>query len=184
MINNLYFRNEVDGSSNLLAINDVTDAVAVWYNNNIINILSEDVVGTVARGVDMSTNPGLEVELTYNVSGGVASEAAPNNVAAVPSFRTGVGGRSFRGRNYISGVPNSQILINVLDNGFVANVITAYMQLLAGGGVLPANWEWVVVSMFSAGAQRPVGLTTPVQNVIFTDTIVDSQRRRLPGRGK
>jgi len=31
---------------------------------------------------------------------------------------------------------------------------------------------------------RAEGVTTPVQSVVITDTIVDSQRRRLPGRGR
>lgn len=184
MINDLSFRNEVSGSSDPIELGNLALALQNWYTASIIPLLSEDVVYGVTRVRDLSTDPGFEAEVSGSSVGGVASEAAPNNVCAVPSFRTGVAGRSFRGRNYISGIPNSDISINVLSGDLVLAIIDAYGQLLPGGSVLPTNWEWVVVSYFTGGALRPVGLTSAITSVIFTDTVVDSQRRRLPGRGK
>lgn len=184
MINDLGFRNTVSGSSDPIELGDLALAIQNWYTAAVIPNLSEDVVYGVTRARDLSTDPGFEAEVSGSSVGGVGTEAAPNNVCAVPSFRTGIAGRSFRGRNYISGVPNADILINVLSSGFVLAMIDAYSQLLPGGSILPANWEWVVISYFSGGVVRPSGLTSAVTSVIFTDTVVDSQRRRLPGRGK
>lgn len=184
MINDLVFTNEVEGVTPL-GLADLSQAVGQWAVDNILPLLAEDVVFGVVTARDLSTNPGFEFERSFGpFQGGVASEAAPNNVCITVSFRTGVAGRSFRGRNYISGIPNSSITLNVLNTPFANDIIGAYNLLLAGGGVLPANWVWVVLSNFHNGVARAVGLTSQIQNSILTDTIVDSQRRRLPGRGK
>jgi len=73
---------------------------------------------------------------------------------------------------------------------FMADMIAAYSQLLVGGAALPVGWEWVVVSRYSGTdvnddpVPRVTGIATLVSNVLFTNNTVDSQRRRLPGRGK
>lgn len=184
MINDLYFRNEVEGITPL-GLADLVTSIASWWTLNVLPLLSEDVVFGVVSARDLSVGIGAEYELSQGPAlGGVASEAAPNNVCIAVSFRTGVAGRSFRGRNYISGIPNSTININVLSGTFGVDITDAYNLLLVGGGALPANWVWVVTSYFTGGAPRAVGLTTPIMQAILTDTVVDSQRRRLPGRGK
>jgi hypothetical protein len=82
---------------------------------------------------------------------------------------------------------------NVLDNnvviGYANQVQTVYEQLLPTGTIL-TDGTWVIASRFSGvdGDGKPipraVGVTTPVTSVVIVDGIVDSQRRRLPGRGK
>jgi hypothetical protein len=42
---------------------------------------------------------------------------------------------------------------------------------------------WVVVSRFSGGVERVTGVTTPVVQAAYHDLNLDSQRRRLTGRG-
>jgi len=117
-------------------------------------------------------------------AGGVATEQAPNNVAPAISLGTGLGGRSSHGRNYIVGTPNTMVNINTIDPAFIGAFTNAYAQLLPGGGNDPTPYVFSVVSYFSGGVQRGTPFSWPVRSVGFTDNIVDSQRRRLPGRGK
>lgn len=56
-------------------------------------------------------------ELAVNELGGVAQEAGPNQNAAVFSWKTLKRGPSFRGRNYIAGIPEIRQTGSVIDAG-------------------------------------------------------------------
>lgn len=116
------------------------------------------------------------------VAGGAAGAAAPNNVALCMSLRTANRGRSARGRNFIPGIPKDLITENTVGSGSVTAYESAYTDLIAIGG--DDGWQQVVVSRFTGGAPRTTGLTTPVTAAFVVDPTVDSQRRRLPGRGR
>lgn len=115
------------------------------------------------------------------ITGGASGEQLPNNVSVAVSFRTALRGRSFRGRNYFVGLVDSQVAHNTLTGAMIAALTNAYNQLPASLGTSGAIW--VVVSRFTAGAPRVTGVATPVSAVVIVDDTVDSQRRRLPGRG-
>lgn len=108
--------------------------------------------------------------------------AMPNNIALCISFKTNQRGRSFRGRNYVMGMNEGDIIANNFDGGYVGSVQAAYVELKLV--TVPLGADWVIVSRFANGAARTTGVTTSVSTVGVTDGIVDSQRRRLPGRGR
>jgi hypothetical protein len=76
---------------------------------------------------------------------------------------------------------------NTFSDATVDAFITAYEQLLTVGSIISA--EWVIVSRFSGvdADKKPIpraaAVITPITAVTVVDNIVDSQRRRLPGRG-
>jgi len=112
----------------------------------------------------------------------------PNNVAVTVSFRTGLSGRFARGRNYVSGLSEDAVVLNTVDSAVLADIQAGYEALQ---DVASDNTStWVVVSRFSGvdGDGVPIprveGVTTPITAVIIVDSIIDSQRRRLPGRGQ
>ena len=110
-----------------------------------------------------------------------ANESLPNNVSAVISFRTSQRGRSFRGRNYICGLTDDQVVNNNVISSAADAIVAAYVAL---GAVAIANSvDHVVVSRQANNAPRVTGVATPITAYLMTDTTVDSQRRRLPGRG-
>jgi hypothetical protein len=162
-----------------------------WFNLTFAVPLSRDWKTVAVHARALNVPAGFVVDVgTGGVIGGQDFEAAPNNVAATISFRTGIAGRSFRGRNYIPGIPNPVVTLNTLDSGWMDSMVAAYNGLLPGGGVLPGGWIWGVLSQFSGvdGLGHPIprafGVFTPIVNSLFVDATVDSQRRRLPGRGK
>lgn len=188
-INNLYFRQP--GGIFFADIQSLAVNMDAWFNLSLATDLSEQW-NTIATHVrDLTTQAGLVADFaSAPTAGGEPSEPAPNNVAACISFRTGTAGRSFRGRNFLPAIPNNKITTNTLDSGFMTAVRLNFEMLLPGGGTLPGDWEWVVVSRHSGvdvdgdPIPRVAGVATPVSTVVWTDPTVDSQRRRLPGRGK
>jgi hypothetical protein len=154
--------------------------------SNVIHLLR--VVGTLLDVVE-----GLVYVSTTSLplAGGISEEPVPSNVAGCISLRTGLSGRSFRGRNYIPAIPNSLVSLNTMSSVFTTDVEGAYAQLRTN--VDEIGWTHVIVSRFSGftivdsrkvPTPREEGIATPVINSFFVDATVDSQRRRLPGRGR
>lgn len=183
-INDLYFfQNGADPT-----IGDcltIADLVRLWWIENILPNLSETLVAFRVIAKNLFVNGGAKGIIGFSgETGGIATEQAPNNVAAVVTFDTGQAGKSSHGRNYIPGVPNANITVNTIDSAFITAITDAYKQLLPGGLADPAPYFWSVLSRQSGGVVAAQATAVPVANVYFTDNIVDSQRRRLPGRGK
>ncbi|HMC75206.1 MAG TPA: hypothetical protein VKG87_12960 [Terriglobales bacterium] len=159
--------------------------VATWLTDWFLGPLCTAYAVQKVRVKDMSQVDGPLIEVfTPDASGGVSSEPVPNNVDPAITFRSSVGGRSGHGRVYIPGTPNSEVTLNTVSNTFIGLMTDAFAQFLPAGATDPTPFVWSVVSYFTAGAPRVTPFSFPIINVGFTDNIVDSQRRRLPGRGK
>lgn len=188
-INDLYFRQP--GGIFFADIQSLAVNLDAWFTTAFANMLSNQWSTVAVHLRDLTTEAGLVADFSSTpTTGGVGAEPTPNNVAACISFRTGTAGRSYRGRNYIPAIPGTMVTTNTLDSDWMGDMAQAYGLLLEGGGALPGDWEWVVVSRYSGvdadgkPIPRVAGIATPVSTVLFTNAIVDSQRRRLPGRGK
>jgi hypothetical protein len=115
-------------------------------------------------------------------------DPTPANVSLAVSFRTAGRGRSSRGRNYFVGFVDDQVTGNVVNNSDAVDIRNAYAALIAAAAT--ANVSWVVVSRFSGvdadgkPIPRAAGVTSLINAVSLVDNDVDSQRRRLNGRGR
>lgn len=163
-----------------------------WYEGSVLPLLSSSLALIAIVCTDIETQFGAQAGISSTAVGGVGTEQAPNAIAACVGFRTGIRGRSFRGRNYVPGIPNAAININILDPTFMIDIVTGYEAILPGGGVFAGGVPlWTVVSRYSgvnpttgAPIPRAAGITSQVTEVRFSDNIVDTQRRRGPGRGR
>lgn len=132
---------------------------------------------TTAGGISWSDTARLGTAGTHS-----AGSQLPSNVAFVVSFRTGLRGRANRGRNYFFGLGANDLTGGIAVSSTYRNsVIAAYNALKAGGTYDPTPFTWVVASRQLDGIVG--GRAIPVTAVVATDDYVDSQRRRLPGRG-
>jgi len=107
--------------------------------------------------------------------GSVSGDALPANVALCISLRTGLSGRTAHGRAYAFGFTDAQFIGSAAVSGLVvalANYIQAVISFAGGIGIAV---DYCVLSLKDE-LLRPV-------NGYAIDTIADSQRRRLPGRG-
>ena len=189
--NTMYFLKETGG----ITVTDITAlgaGLAAGWKDSIMPLLSDDLIFLSVLLRDLTTENGLE--LTADDGGslaGTAGDAMPNNVSACVSVRTPFAGRHYRGRMYLGGIPRAAVAENSLDPAFQADIVTA-LSSFSGPGSLAPNWQWVVVAQQQKNPGTPPpenipipgGIVTPVTQVLFVDGIVDSQRRRLPGRGK
>jgi len=114
--------------------------------------------------------------------GTVTGDPLPGNVSLSVSFRTGLSGRSYRGRNYTLGMVEGQQTAGQVSVGYYDDILAAYQQLqidIADDGL----WGWIVYSQYSDGAPRAAGVATTINSVIIVDNDTDSQRRRNRGVG-
>lgn len=162
----------------------LVEAVSGFIRSGLLPLMADTITLLRLVGRVLETLDGIQYISTTGLplNGASTAESMPNNVAACISIRTGLAGRSFRGRNYVPGLTIANIDHNELNSTSLAAIVDVYEALIAP---VPASaWNMSVVSRFTAGAPRAEGIATPVTQVVFVDNIVDSQRRRLPGRGR
>jgi len=135
---------------------------------------------TAIRTRVLTTQAGLVEDYIYPTpeAGTVGGDAAPNNLAVVASFRTGLAGRSYRGRIYFAGFGESAYDENHLGTGYGAQFATIASDLGDAIESVP-DFTHVVASFISNGAPRASAVLTPITQYVVNDR-VDTQRRRLP----
>ena len=186
--NTLYFSSGSPPSSPAMAT--LGNNIIAWWLENIAPITSTGVVVREVVVTDLTSDIGPQVTVVpaTPLAGLVADETLPNNVSIAVSFRTEQRGRSFRGRNYFVGLTDGFVNGNNVLGTFADDLVAAY-DLLNTTPFAP-TWTWSVVSRFSGvdpvtgdPIPRATGVITPITTVLVTDFTVDTQRRRLPGRG-
>jgi hypothetical protein len=151
------------------------------WNDSFHNLVSLETTLRQTRATDMSQEGGPEHVHLVNDAGSVTGAALPLNAAAVLSLRTDLRGRSYRGRVYISGLTQNQVsATNILNSTFMSNCVS--MSAILVSYLVSANSLLSVRSLRHNGAARSSGVLTPVTAVTM-DSYIDSQRRRLNGRG-
>jgi hypothetical protein len=140
-------------------------AANAWQSDNI-----------TVRALD--TEEGLLVTRVATHAGDGTSQPLPSQNTIAVSMRTGLSGRSRRGRMYHVGLSEASTVGSYLDPAVGVQIVDAYQALLAAIELMPANLG--VLSYVEDGAPRAVPLFTPATNFVLTDIIVDSQDRRKP----
>lgn len=152
-----------------------------WYTDLFKTRLSNAVQMRQTRATDM-TAQGAPQFIQANIENGtVAQPPLPLGTPIVVSSRTENRGRSYRGRSYVSGLPETvQADATDITSGAAANILSDFGDLLDRLATL--GFTWVVASKQHNGSVVSPAATTPV-TAFVVDTHLDSQRRRLFGRG-
>lgn len=164
-------------------IDDLADAVDGAVGSDYLAILSDQVsyVNTHVRGLTSS----VDLEGVANASastGGDSDSPLPSNATLCVSLRTGLTGRSARGRFYSVGATFGDVLTaDVFTAAYVAAVVATIVAISTQAGA--AGWTLVVLSRRNAGVALTAAVARPVTQIYAVDNNVDSQRRRLKGRG-
>jgi hypothetical protein len=177
--------NVISGGSLLLADLDRIEGVfASWWtatgraqvpnNISLVKIVADALGGSA----------GLHKEYTSGFTGAglLGATQLPGSCTTSVKLATGTRGRSFRGRIYWPGLIgadlNNGLLTTTRRDAIQAAVNTLRTSLTADG----SNDQLAVVSYCVGGVWRGAGVATPVTSA-SAHLLVDSQRRRLIGRG-
>jgi hypothetical protein len=109
------------------------------------------------------------------VAGNQAATMEAANATLTFSWRTGRAGRKERGRIYLVGLTEPSVNTNdTVTSAQLAQMATAaaqFVSIIWSNGVVPAIFH------------RATATYTPINSYVL-ENVVDSQRRRLPGRGR
>lgn len=183
VVNSLWFYHPAGAptAADILAL--ATGANFNWQSS-IATLLSNDVSYERVIVRDYSAPDSFEaVESPSAPVPGTAGDAMPNNVALAVGLRTLFSGRAYRGRIFLAGIPRSVVVENSVDSAFLEDVDIALEGFIGLDQIAP-GWVLGVAHRVSAGLPLNPGTITEAVSWSVSDAIVDSQRRRLPGRGK
>lgn len=172
-----------EGDNTQTTMDTIASNTITTWQTNLRPLVASTVTLLEVSVVDQSVEGGVASLLApaNNNTGTVVSQQLPNGTTVSIKKSTGRAGRSFRGRIYHIGLCESQVDINRLTPAFLTSLNTAYTAFIAAYRSIQC--EWAVASLFANNAPRTVGVATPILGV-STDPVIDSQRRRLPGRGR
>lgn len=182
--NTLYF--DRGSAPNLTQMGELAALLATWWTTHLAPLTSDQVSlqEVVVTSMESETAPSLVYTFSLPEPGTATSPSLPNNTSIAIKFNTAGRGRSARGRNYVVGLVENVVTNNAVSPIHAAAVQAAYLELFMLLGDMTSPWTWVVYSRFADGDPRATGLAQAVTSVSFSDLVIDSQRRRLPGRGR
>lgn len=174
---------EAPGGVDAVALDDCKNQMAGWVTGNYMPLMSSDLVFTGLVVTNLSAEGGSQVtfEQVGGLPGTIGSAAEPGNVSFCVSQRTARIGRAYRGRKYVAGIPANKRTGNTIDATWAGQLVAEMDALI--GFLDTLNLVLVVVSRTLDNIERLVPVTTAVTNHTTTDLFIDSQRRRLTGRG-
>lgn len=152
-----------------------------WWSSNAKIMLTADNTLSEVTATDLTSQGAPQSRSLVGIAGTASGTSAPLNVALVVSHRTEKRGRSYRGRTYLSGIPEPQIEnVNLAKAAYAADVVSRFgdLQTTLDG----AGYDLVVASKRHNGVVTNPAETNEVIALV-ADTLLDSQRRRLTGRG-
>lgn len=181
------------GTADLVAL---ANLFISWWNDDLSDNLSVNLglTSVSARSMQAEDAPGVEIAAPALSVGLLPEQAATGNVAFVVKHVTGLTGRNRRGRSFVAGLTEVQVEGNLVAALTRDTILVAFGELrdrLIAAGYVP-----VVASFYDGTALVPLGdgqivkrpvprdaaLLTPIEGYV-ADVELDSQRRRLTGRG-
>lgn len=174
-VNTLHFSSAIGWD--LTSMGNLAAMVKQWwldsYQDDVSNQVSLEQIQV--RLLD-PTNP-LAVDYTTGLpdSGSNANVHEPANVTVTLSWRTGLAGRKYRGRIYIVGLCEN----NTNDDDTIGSSTVSWLANVGGDLLAKAAAAAIQLIVF----HKADNTFTKVLSFVV-ENILDSQRRRLPGRGR
>jgi hypothetical protein len=135
------------------------------------------------KALDTNSSPVDDYYLVTPRAGTIASGLMSGNVTLAFKLATARAGRSYRGRWYLVGITAANLGVTANQyNVASANAIVGWLNLLRTN-LLAAGHTLGVLSYATDKAWRATAHFEPATNFVIVDYNIDSQRRRLTGRG-
>jgi len=154
-----------------------------WYATKLQPLHHSSISLVDVKITDLSSASAPVTDFTTGLplAGAGGADGLPNSVALVITKRTALRGRSYRGRIYHGGIGEGNCAGNQIVGAHVTALLTAY-NFLKAITVGAATYTLCVLSRAHNNVPLTAGVLTDVVS-LSSDGFVDSQRRRLPGRG-
>lgn len=183
IINVFHFK----GSSGLSSLTGVINALKDCVISSLLPALSHEYRLLTVRG--KTIHPTLTDEIVVAAGagdiGGTATDSDVSFAAGLMSLRTGLGGRSNRGRKFFAGIPESGVSVSRLTTPQLAALV-AFATCLAGKFISSFSTEPYFIGVLSRKAVKagstPLAAFKTV-TTITTSNVVSTQVRRKVGRG-
>lgn len=149
---------------------------------------STTLLQTTAR--DLTTQSSDVVVVPYPGSHAVGTGSGNqlnNGLTKAITARSGLAGRSQRGRTFVVGMASSALNgsdPNLVLAAYVNDWIGLFNALITDVTTANAAWTLSVISRRHNNAPRTTGVTTPITSYGNADLYVDFQRRRAPGHSR
>jgi len=153
---------------------------ASWWEDNCQAIVHPNMILREVQAMSIAEANGPQAVFSsgFPLAGTLGQPGLPGNNSFCVSLRTGLTGRSARGRWYWAGLTEGQVTDNEVLSGSVTSIVAALDNLinaLTSGPIQP-----VIVSFVSGGVPRVGGpVYFPITDALAVDNVVDSQRGRL-----
>lgn len=136
---------------------------------------------TVARGLTSEIDMEAE-DNTFSGSGTGGVNSGANNQTLSVKRRSAFTGRGARGRIFVPGIYDGA---KADDNHVAAGFVTAIETALNGLTDVMGDVDWlaVIVHRVAGGVPLATAVTFTLVEWVVVNTVIDSMRRRLPGRG-
>lgn len=174
---------EASTNFDIAALVALTTGVEDWLANSLMPALSGDLEATAINAMALhATNaPSIQTPLVPPIVGGVASGPLPANAPMVVTHNSLLRGRSFRGRNFVPGIPEADVSSGGLVNG---TRTTALLNAFADIADIEnaTSTTHVILSTVQNGVELTNGVTTPV-NSYSSDSVIRNMRTRQIGVG-
>jgi len=163
----------------------LSDGVAAWHTANVLPFLSSDIEVLSVIAVKWDDHIGDTFTQTgVHLFGGNASPSHSANVALVVPFRWPINfSKLKRNKNFVPGVPKSEVTLNTPSAALQSGMFEAYAALIDAARLFTPilTWRWRVTSMFAAGSVRSTQFARDCIGPPPESTFVLGQRRkRLP----
>ena len=158
-------------------------AVAVaWVNDVMIHLNGDTAFFRVeGRGLRAQNDVSSQFVVPQPVSGGRPGPGLPGNVSFAVTHLTGLAGRSNRGRTYFGGIAQADVVGDFITSARANGLRDGLLSVRSAAS--QQGWTMVVLSRAFNKQIRPQALPIDVIGFRYRDLALDSQRRRLTGRG-
>ena len=172
--NNLHFtKGEFDGDD----IDDLLEAIeGVFDADDIKADLADSVALVELVGTDMRTQGAIQRTKIVGISGTNVGDMAAQGAALVATLRTGLRGRSYRGRFYLAGLADTLLVDGEWLIAAAQNLSDFISSVLAIADIF--GWDLVVLSRWLDQIEREVALGQEVIEILVRSLAPGSQRRR------
>jgi len=141
---------------NATTMADMANGLEYWFTGRMLPLLGDDVIYTGIKGRDLTTETGATYELVATPqNGSFGAPSLPLNDAIYMMTRTSLLGPRHSFYNVISGIPNTQVVGNLVNQTYLTSLYNQYIWFQDAPTTIDASA--VNVSYITGGNYRSEG---------------------------